>query len=53
MDIRGDPNFEQGGWLPAGPLIDFEESNRPALRSEAAEREVYGIVGGMIRRSTR
>lgn len=30
--------------MPA-PLGDFEEANRTALRLEAAERGVYGIVG--------
>jgi len=46
VDARGGPSFEQGGRHVAGPLGDFEEANRTALRLEAVERGVYEVVEG-------
>lgn len=45
VDVRGGFGFEQGGRHVAGPLGDFEEANRTALRLEAVERGVYEVVG--------
>jgi hypothetical protein len=46
VDVRGGPSFQQGGRRVAGPLGDFEEANRGALRLEAVERGVYEVVRG-------
>ena len=46
VDVREGPSFEQGGRHVAGPLDDFEEANRTALRLEAIERGVYEVVKG-------
>jgi len=46
VDVREGPSFQQGGRHMAGPLDDFEEANRTALRLEAVEYGVYEVVGG-------